>query len=151
MIDRFERFSQTISEISRYWHKIAADEMEKYDLKGPCAVYFTAMYRCPEGITAARLGEVCARDKSDVSRSVADMERRGLVCRESGGNRYRALLTLTEEGRQVAEEINRRAALAVEFGGRGLSDEQREVFYDALERIANNLQVVSEQGLPRNG
>lgn len=30
MVDRFERFSFAISEISRCWHKLAAEEMEKY-------------------------------------------------------------------------------------------------------------------------
>ena len=34
MVDRFERFSRGVSELSKYWHKIAADEMEKYGLKG---------------------------------------------------------------------------------------------------------------------
>ena len=41
MIDRFERFSYAISEISRCWHRIAGEEMGKYDLKGPFSVYFT--------------------------------------------------------------------------------------------------------------
>ena len=32
MIERFERFSYAISEISRYWHKITSDEMERFGL-----------------------------------------------------------------------------------------------------------------------
>ena len=35
MIDRFERFSLAITEVSRYWHKIASGEMEQYGMKGP--------------------------------------------------------------------------------------------------------------------
>ena len=35
MVDRFERFSLAISEISKYWHLLAAEEMEKYSLKAP--------------------------------------------------------------------------------------------------------------------
>ena len=54
MLNRFERFSLAISEIYRYWHKIAADEMEKYGLKGPYAVYLTAMYRYKDGITSTQ-------------------------------------------------------------------------------------------------
>ena len=34
MIDRFERFSVAIAEISRCWHKLATEEMKKYGLKG---------------------------------------------------------------------------------------------------------------------
>ena len=33
MVDRFEKFSLAISEISRYWHKIAAEELKPYELK----------------------------------------------------------------------------------------------------------------------
>ena len=82
MVDRFERFSFAISEISRYWHKITAEEMEKYGLKGPHSVYLTAMYRYPDGITAPQLCELCGKDKSDVSRAMSLMERKGLVRKE---------------------------------------------------------------------
>jgi len=82
MIDRFERFSFAISEISHYWHKIATDEMGKYGLKGVHALYLTAMHRHPEGITSAQLCEECGKDKADVSRCVSLMEKKGLVIRE---------------------------------------------------------------------
>lgn len=54
MIERFERFSYAIFEVSRCWHKIAAEEMEKYGLKGSHATYLTTLYRYSQGITAAR-------------------------------------------------------------------------------------------------
>jgi len=149
MIDRFERFSFAISEISRYWHKIAADELEKYGLKGPYAVYFTTLYRYPEGLASARLSELCGRDKSDVSRAISAMEKMELAVKEGvGGNFYRARVRLTEKGTEVARHINDRARLAVEMGGNGLNDAQREDLYDALEIIMNNLQEISRDGLP---
>ena len=59
MVQRFERFSVAIADISRYWHKIAAEEMEKHNLKGAHSIYLTTLYRFPDGITAAKLGEYC--------------------------------------------------------------------------------------------
>ncbi len=147
MIDRFERFSIAIAEISRYWHKITTDELEKYGLKGPHSIYLTTMYQYPDGITASRLAELCDRDKSDVSRMMTIMEQKGLVIRE-GDNNYRALLQLSEAGREAAEYIRGRAATAVSIAGRDLSDETRAVFYDALESIAQNLRNISRDGLP---
>ena len=47
MEDRFERFSVGMSEISRYWHKLTGDEMEKYGLKGTHSIYLLTMYRFP--------------------------------------------------------------------------------------------------------
>lgn len=147
MVERFEKFSYFISEISRHWHKISADVMEKYGLKGPYSVYFTALHRCFDGVTATKLGELCSRDKADVSRAVSLMEKKGLVVKE--GTNYRALIKLTEEGRIVAEQIKASAEAAVEYGGKGLTDEQREVFYDALTAICGNLQKLSREGLEK--
>ena len=47
MIDRFERFVLSISEIYRCWHKIAATEMENYGLRGPHVVYLTTLSNHP--------------------------------------------------------------------------------------------------------
>ena len=146
MIDRFERFSLAISEISRCWHKIAADEMEKYGLKGSHAVYLTTMCRYPDGITAARLCELCAKDKADVSRMMSIMEKNELVVKE--GSSYRAQLKLTPAGLEAAEHVRRRATVAVENASRGLTPERRAVFYEALELIVSNLQNICEEGLP---
>ena len=147
MVDRFERFSFAISEISRHWNKIAAYEMERYGLKGPCVLYLLAIHHHADGVTAAKLAEECGRDKADVSRALALMEQNGLVSKDST-HPYRARLTLTAEGKQAAEHLQQRAATAVSLGGEGLSDEQRTALYEILERIAANLRTVSENGLP---
>ena len=149
MIDRFEKFSFAISEIHRFWHKIASDEMTKLGLKGPHVVYLVALKRFPEGITAAELSELCGRDKSDVSRAVASMEEIGLV-KKQGINQtfYRAKLVLTNEGKRAAAHISQRAGVAVEMGGKGLSEDERKNLYDALELIASNLSAISKEGLP---
>jgi DNA-binding MarR family transcriptional regulator len=149
MVERFERFSFIISEISRYWHKIAADEMEKYGLKGPHAVYLTSLYQHDEGIHAARLCELCGKDKSDVSRMMSIMESKGLVMK-CGDNSYRALLKLTDEGRIAAEHVRDRAKLAVDLAGGEITDEHRAIFYETLEHIANKLHTLSESGLPKD-
>ena len=124
--------------------------MAKYDLNSPHAVYLTTLYNFEEGVTAAKLGELCCKNKADVSRMVAILEKKGLVRKEAiGGNLYRAKLRLTEEGKQAAEHVQRRAALAVELAGSGMTDTDREVFYRCLERITINLQTLSKEGLPQ--
>lgn len=149
MINRFERFSFAISEIRRCWHKLAADELAKFEMNSPHAVYLNTLYQHEEGITAARLAELCCKNKADVSRMVAIMEEKGIVEKEAtGGNMYRALIKLTEKGKIAAEHVRERAALAVELAGAGLSDGDREIFYRALELITTNLQTLSKEGLP---
>lgn len=149
MVERFEKFSLSVFEITRHWHKLASEEMAKYGLKGPHATYLLALYRFKEGITAPKLCELCGKDKADVSRMMSIMEKKGLVIKESvGKNLYRGLLKLTEEGRKAAEFVKERAAVAVEIAGNGLTEESREQFYNALEIISTNLRTLSEDGLP---
>ena len=149
MIERFERFSFSISEISRCWHRIAGDVMSSHGLKGPYAVYFTALYRYNEGITAAQLGEICNRDKADVSRAINQLTQLNLVEKcDTGARTYRSRLRLTDAGLKLAEDINRKAILAVENASHGLSLEKRIIFYEALELITGNLQQLSKTGLP---
>ena len=151
MLNRFARFSLAIAEIDRCWHKLAAEEMAKYDLHSPHAVYLNTLYQYPEGITAARLGELCCKNKADVSRMVSILEKKGLVRRENlGANRYRAQLLLTQTGIRAAEHVRDRAAVAVELAGGGLSPEDREVFYTALEQITENLRRLGKHGLPQS-
>ena len=150
MVDRFERFSFAISEISRYWHKITAEEMEKYGLKGPHSVYLTAMYRYPDGITAPQLCELCGKDKSDVSRAMSLMEQKGLVRKEGiYHNRYGGVFKLTETGMAAAGHVCQRASLAVQIAGEDLTEENRAIFYESLEKIASRLHEISKEGLPQ--
>lgn len=151
MIDRFERFSVTISEISRCWHKLAAEEMEKYGLKGPHCIYLLAMLRCPEGVTAPQLCEKCGKDKSDVSRMMSIMEKKGLVTKEGKHQSlYGGVFKLTESGKKAAEFVSQRASLAVNIAGREISDSDREIFYRSFELISSNLRKLSRDGLPRD-
>ena len=146
MIDRFERFSFAIFEISRHWHKITADVMAEYGLKGPHAIYLIALKKSG-GITAARLCALCDRDKADVSRAISLMEKQGLVRRDSKQS-YRAQLELTEAGLAAAEHVWKKAQAAVDAVGRGIPEEEREKFYIALESIAVNLRELSTKGIP---
>jgi len=125
--------------------------MEKYGLKGPFSVYLITLRRYEDGLTAVRLGELCGRDKSDVSRAIAVLEKNGFVTKERvGRNLYRANIRLTDVGQTAADYIAGRADLAVQMGGQGISDQERAVFYNTLEKIAANLQEVSKDGLPQN-
>lgn len=145
MIERFERFSLAIAEISRCWHKLAGEEMKAYGLKGAHATYLTILYRYPAGITVPELCELCLKDKSDASRMLAILEEKGLVRKEGG---YGGAVLLTEAGRAAAIQVRQRASRAVEAGGKDLSDEERAVFYKALGSIADNLRALADEGIP---
>ncbi|MBR5485322.1 MAG: winged helix-turn-helix transcriptional regulator [Oscillospiraceae bacterium] len=147
MLSRFEQFSSVISGISRSIQKLERDEMVKYGGKGAFANYLVVLSRYPEGLTASKLCELCDKDKAAVSRIVCEMESKGLIKRE-GGNRYRSMIKLTEEGNRAAFFVRSKAKSAVEAVGSDLTDEQRKIFYETLELIALKLQTLKCDGIP---
>lgn len=148
MITRYELFSSSVNSLSRDIQSIERTEMAKFGLKGPHAQCLLAMLRHPLGVTSAQLCELCAKDKAAISRTVAELEKARMIRREGrNGNIYRAALLLTEQGRAAADAVSRRAKVAVESAGEGLTDAQREVFYHVLSIISGNLHTMCKNGL----
>ena len=149
MIERFEQFVSYISMIHRDIQRIEREEMEKLGLKGAYAQYLVAMHRYPEGITAADLCEVCDKDKAAVSRALAEMELHGLLQKMGEReNRYRAMLKLTEKGREAAEFVCRKAVSAVQIAASEIDDETRKIMYRCLRSVSSRVQLICKEGLP---
>ena len=147
MIERFEKFSFAISELYYFLHKITRDEMEKYGLNGPHAIYLIVLHRHKEGITSSRLAELSFRNKADVSRAITLFIEKGLAVRK-GGRSYRASIVLTEKGVAAAESLRERARIVIGIVGKGLTDEKRGILYESLELIASNMRELCGENFP---
>ncbi len=149
MIDRFERFSYAISEINRCWRKLASEEMTKYGLKSPHARYLTTLYKYPDGIAVPEFCEITGKDKSDASRMIAILEKKGLATKKLvDGSLYRGLWVLTEQGKKAAEQVSIRASKAVDLAGKDIDEQTRILFYNSLESITYNLTLLAKHGIP---
>lgn len=146
MVERLDLFAGSISSIYHYIQKIERVEMAKYGLKGPHTQYLLALYRCPQGLTAAALCKACDKDKAAVSRALAELEREGLVAR-IGSNSYRCPVVLTEMGRQASSQVEIKARRAVEAASQGLSEKNRDIFYETLGLFATNLRKLLDEGI----
>lgn len=150
MENRYELLSGSISSMYHDIQRIERTEMAQYGLKGPHAQCLLAMKKHPEGITAARLCQVCEKDKAAVSRILAELEAAGMIFRENrNGSRYRASLLLTERGQEAAGAVVEKARLAVELAGKGFGAEEREIFYRVLSIISGNLHKLCRDGLTK--
>ena len=150
MLGRYELLSSSISSMYHDIQKIERVEMARFGLKGPHAQCMLAMSRYPEGLTSSQLCEICDKDKAAISRTVAELEEAGMVSRDQrNGSRYRALLTLTDQGTAAARAVSERARVAVEQAGVGLEDGQRQVFYQVLALISRNLHTICKDGLSK--
>ena len=143
-MDRFETFSLALFNMSRYWNRLAAEEMEKYGLKGAHAFYLVTVLRHDGDVTASQLCELCGKDKADVSRAVAKMAEIGLLERV-GSNPYRAKLKLTGQGIAAAQAVRETAQTIVDRVGGDLTEENRAVFYEVLASVTANLEKLCKE------
>lgn len=147
MIQRFEMFATAISQIYRSIQRLKSREMAELGLEGPYVMCLFHLRRHPEGLTSSELCALCAEDKAAVSRTVSKLKEIGLVIQESGEGkrRYRAKLSLTQEGMAITETMFRLIEGFVDQVGNGLTAEERDTFYKALGMIAQNLQAISSE------
>ena len=143
-MDRFEHFTLSVFSITRYWNKIATEEMRQHGLKGAYVLYLITLSDLEEPPTAARLAELTQRDKADVSRAIATFQKRGFV-EPYGENRYRAPIRLTEAGMNLARDVRQKADSALQQAGQGLSEEMRRDMYQSLDIIAGNMKEICEK------
>ena len=144
MIQRFQDFLTGITTCYKYIQRIKSAEMTEFGLKGihvSCLFYLS---HNPEGLTSAQLCQLCAEDKASISRIVTDLREKGYI--EPGeGKNYRAPLRLTPAGMEIGKKMEPIIESWVSIGGVGLTDRERETFYEGLSLISKNLRNKIEE------
>ena len=143
--NRFELFTTAITQISRSLQKIKNKEMLPLGLRGAHVMYLFYLQQNKEGLTIAELSSLCEVDKGAVSRSIAELERRGYVLSPEAKEKrkYRAKITLSEAGKTLTQKIDAIIDDMVDKASVGLGEEERAVFYKSLHLIAKNLQELA--------
>ena len=138
MIQRFDAFVSGITSCYKYIQRIKSLEMTEFGLKGTHVMCLYYLRQYPAGLTAAQLCGLCAEDKAAISRTVSELKSRGYITTLSE-KAYRAMLTLTGAGQELARKFDHLIEGWVATGGDGLSDKERSDFYKSLAIIAGNL------------
>ena len=142
---RFEKFTLLIDGIHKSINKIKFDTAPFLGVKSVHVFWLYELAKHPEGLTAAEIAAVSMIDRSLVSREIAALKRGGYVeCEETGSKRnYNARITLTEDGKQLAEKITREAIEVQSKVDAGITDEELESFYLTLEKLYKNFASIS--------
>lgn len=137
MLQRFQSFVTGITLCYKSIQKIKATEMTEFGLKGTHVMCLFFLRQHPQGLTAAQLSQMCAEDKAATSRNLAVLQEKGYI--QTGEKKYRAPVRLTPAGEELVRKMEGLIQQWVGVGGDGLTEEERAVFYRALEKIAANL------------
>ena len=138
MIQRFDAFVSGITICYKFIQRIKSMEMTEFGLKGTHVMCLYYLRQNPTGLTASQLCGLCAEDKAAISRTVTELKSRGYITSLSE-KAYRAMLTLTAAGQEIARRFDHLIEGWVTAGGDGLTNEERLDFYKSLATIADNL------------
>lgn len=133
----FEHFTINILKLNKLVNRIKQYEMKEFGLRAihvMCGYYLTEY---PDGLTASELAKYTLEDKAAISRAVATMRENGLVVCDL--KKYNSNIVLTEKDRQFAQAVAQKAERAVIAGSADQTDAEREIFYETLETIVDNL------------
>ena len=145
--ERFFRFTRLIDGIHKSVLRLRLDNAPTFGVKGVHVFWVYELSRHPEGLSAAELAQSSHIDRSLISRELAALKRQGYIqAAETGGRRnYNAKLTLTELGKQAAEQIKGMALGFQDRASAGIDANDLAIFYATLEKLYLNLEKLSEE------
>lgn len=144
-MDRFNKFTTQVNKIVRNIHRIKCEETGKLGLKGTHVSCLYYLYRAERPLTAGELCSVCGEDKAAISRAVDYLGGEGYAkCESNGRKKYRSPISLTEKGLATGKYVSDRVESILIDASRGLTDENRAIFYESLDLISVNLQTICD-------
>lgn len=146
MIGRFKEFTKNISFAYKYIIKLKSAAIKEFGLKGSHVMCLFYIGEADNGLTATKLCKLCGEDKAAISKSLSALLELGYVELENDDNKkYRSKYFLTKSGKKVKDALDVKIADVVADGGIGLTEEEREAFYSALQKIVDNLENISSK------
>jgi DNA-binding MarR family transcriptional regulator len=137
MENRFENFTFRILQLSKLIQRIKNITVREYGLKAVHVMCIVYLHNASQGLTNTELVKLTLEDKAAISRALGHLKEQELVV---GGEAHnKGVYFLTEKGEKVAQHIFEASADAVNAGGANLTEENRVIFYDSLDKIANDL------------
>ena len=142
MKDRYLRFTGLLVDITRKINRATADVLSIFGAKRSYAYPVYLLYKNGP-LTAARLCRLCGEDKANVSRTLKSLEDDFLIVKEKRGQ-SRPRFMLTEDGIELGKYLCDRVSDAVDSCALGISEEDIEAMYRALEQVDSNLSRLLE-------
>ncbi len=151
MESRYDKFTSLILNINRSIQKIKAFEMSAFNLKGKevQCVYHLSLSK--SGLSLTELCALCYEDKGALSRTLVDLEKKGIVKKGESVLKYKCPYLLTERGRALGEKVCSLTQEMVNRGSAGIKESEREKFYKNLALVNENLQNICKLYGEKNG
>ena len=149
-VDRFESFILLIDAIHKSVNKIKTDIVPSCEIKSVHTMWLYELFKNPKGLTATEIAAKTMIDRSLVSREINSLMRAGFVKSDLsiGKRNYNSVITLTEKGREAAEEIAAAALKVQNAVGFDVDADELAIFYSVLERLYRNIASIANKSEP---
>lgn len=142
--DRLDEFMTLIVGASRSVTRLKGTHMAIYGLGSTHTMCVRMLNTHEKGLTRTQLAAKCELDKAQVSRIVNELSEKKYVYESSEKSSYKRKIILTEEGKSIANDINRIVLEINSFVSGDISDGDIEVFYKVFKKICTNLKIAEE-------
>lgn len=128
-----------LGHVHRLWRMVVGQTVAPLGLTQPRWTLLVVLRHLGEGATQKQLAEALGIELPSLTRTLAQLEKQGLVLRRvpAGDRRVREVL-FTVEGRQTLEALDARASEARAVLLEGIPDDERDLLHQALLRIERN-------------
>ena len=137
--DRLDAFGYLVSSSIKSVTKIKSKGMSRYGLGSTHTVCLRKLYSESEALTRSQLAELCSIDKSQVTRVVGELVKKGYVTESEEERCSRKTIKLSEKGKAVVEEINEVVDSALDFVSGDIGEERLAEFYETFAQITEKL------------
>ena len=137
--DLFMRLSIAMETISKNVQKYKNEQLSPFGLKSMHLMFLYCLGQSDDGLTATELSKSCGVDKAFISRMATDLRSMGYIGYADEDGHYKKRLELTQQGREIIVDINRRVSSSVEKVTANVSREHLEIFYAVLEQLNGNI------------
>ena len=145
--DRLDEFMTLVVGASRCVTKLKSRYMSKYGLGSTHTMCIRKLYASKSGLTRTQIADKCELDKAQVSRIIGELAQKGFVSEGSDTSSYKRRVTLTDEGKKTAEEINDAVLRINTYVSQEIPEEDVETFYRVFDHIYKNLKIAEESNM----
>lgn len=143
-MDRYNKFNLLLTQINRSVNRLKSTESHKLGIKGISSDIIYLIYT-KGPLTASNIVSITAEDKGLVSRTLSKLYLDKIIRYEIIGKKYRSKIFLTEIGKKIGNQIYNKVEEVLEKASTGLTDCEREIFYNNLDLISENLKKILEK------
>ena len=145
--ERFVPFVLYTERIAKNIKRLADCKMEPYGLRSAHIMCILQLAKSEIGLSSAELSRVCGVDKAFVSRITSELMEKNYISRDIGPKqgKYKTKFLLTEEGGKIYNVINDLLCEFITKINKNTPVKKLETFYDVLNSIDNELDIITNK------